>query len=428
MTAPAPHGLPRILLGLDDSDAPMSLAEHEQVHGPLPPGRNAITLAERAGLRGRGGADFPTAVKLRAVAERRRPVIVVNGSETEPVAGKDRLLLSRLPHLVLDGALFVAETIRAQEIVFVTPNGDEPAAWAMAEAINERRPAIKAWVQEGSGGYVSGEETAVIHSLGGGPAIPTFVPPRPFVRGYRNRPTLIQNAETLAQLALIARHGDAWYREVGTAEDPGSVLVTVAGAVALPGVYELGFGTPVSDLLDAAGGATSPLQALLIGGYFGTWMAADVALGVRLSRTDLKAAGASLGGGIVVALGQDACGLHESARIAGWLAGESAGQCGPCVHGLAAIGDGMAQLARGTAPADMVERLLHWCSEVRGRGACHHPNGVAGFVESALEVFAHEIPSHRQGRCGRRPSGLPLGPESRDAVPASGPAGRRRYE
>ena len=404
--------LPRLLAGLDASGMAMTQAEHERVHGPLPAiaGDALIELVDRSGLRGRGGADFPMATKLRTVAaSRRASAVVVNGSETEPASEKDELLLARLPHLVLDGAILAAETIGAGEVI-VRVNREKRSAVAALEAAIALRQTrqIRIFLAPGPGGYVSGEESAVINFLGGGPAIPTFVPPRPYERGHRNRPTLIQNPETLGQLALVARHGADWYRELGTAADPGSVLVTVSGAVRDPGVYELAFGTPMADLIEAAGGATERLQALLVGGYFGTWARADEAMGHRLSRSELQAVGCSLGSGVIVALGESACGLHESARIVEWLAGESAGQCGPCVHGLAAIAETLNAVAGGAADGADHDRLDRWCQEVRGRGACHHPNGVVRLVESSLEVFGADVQSHRRGRCHARPAGLPL--------------------
>ena len=173
----------------------------------------------------------------------------------------------------------------------------------------------------GPEGYVTGEESAVVNWLNGGSPKPVFVPPRPYERGYRRRPTLILNSETLAQLALIARFGDGWFRDLGTAADPGSALVTISGAVLAPGVYELAFGTSMSDLLAAAGGALEPLRALLVGGYFGTWVDADRALELRLAREDLRTVGCTLGSGVLIALGENSCGLHESARVTDWLAG-----------------------------------------------------------------------------------------------------------
>jgi NADH:ubiquinone oxidoreductase subunit F (NADH-binding) len=261
----------------------------------------------------------------------------------------------------------------------------------------------------GPEGYVAGEESAVVHYLNGGPELPTFVPPRPFERGYRGRPTLIQNPETLAQLALVARFGSNWYRELGTVADPGSALVTITGAVRAPGVYELAFGTAMGDLLDAAGGPAEPLQALLVGGYFGTWMEASQAASLRLAREDLRSVGCSLGSGVLIALGESACGLHESARVISYLADQSSGQCGPCVYGLRSIADSVGALAAGIAHVSERERVLRWASEVRGRGACHHPDGAVRFVESALSVFGQDIEWHRGGRCGASPAGLPLG-------------------
>ncbi len=416
-----PSGLPRLLVGLDQLDhssardgagVPMTLAEHERVHGPLP--RPAplqlVEAVQRSGLRGRGGADFPTAVKLRSLAEGvGGGTIVVNGSETEPASAKDRLLLSRLPHLVLDGAVLAARAVGAREVIVKVSDDALASLRALESAISVRSgdgPTIQ--LTGGPTGYVTGEETAVIHHLDGGPPAPMFVPPRPFERGYRGRPTLVQNPETLAQVALVARYGERWYRELGTSADPGSALVTISGAVAAPGVYELAFGTPMTDLLEAAGGSTEPLQALLIGGYFGTWVDSSRAMRLRLAREDLRSVGCSLGSGVLIALGESACGLHESARVIEYLAAQSSGQCGPCVHGLRAIADGVGALASGSAGERERERVLRWAAEVRGRGACHHPDGASRFVESALSVFGAEIESHRAGTCHSASAGLPL--------------------
>jgi NADH:ubiquinone oxidoreductase subunit F (NADH-binding) len=415
-------GLPRVLAGLEPGGA-VTLATHTRIHGPLPdvPPHQLIEEVERSGLRGRGGADFPTARKLRAVAGRRRvgPVLV-NGSETEPASAKDRLLLGRMPHLVLDGAVLAARAVGASEVIVKIGAGAGEVRDALESAVSVRSgDRVRMSVVAGPGGYVTGEESAVVHYLNSEVAKPTFVPPRPYERGVRGRPTLIQNPETLAQLALVARFGSRWYRELGTVADPGSALVTITGAVRAPGVYELAFGTPLRDLLDAAGGPSEPLQALLVGGYFGTWVDASAAVGLRLAREDLRSVGCSLGSGVLIALGESACGLHESARVISYLAEQSAGQCGPCVYGLRAIADAVGALAGGVAHSSERDRVLRWASEIRGRGACHHPDGAVRFVESALRVFAADLESHRRGRCAARPAGLPLG----DSVLAP-PAGR----
>jgi NADH:ubiquinone oxidoreductase subunit F (NADH-binding) len=420
--------LPRLLAGLDPGGASMTLAEHQRVHGPLPrlAAHELIEAVELSGLRGRGGADFPTARKLRSIAEGRRslsarrgqPVLVINGSETEPASDKDGLLLSRLPHLVLDGAILAAQAIGAREVILKLRGPGEALQRAIERAIARRgAEGVRFAVATGPAGYVTGEESAVIQFLNSGVAKPTFVPPLPFERGYRGRPTLVLNPETLSQIALVARYGEHWYRELGTDADPGSALVTISGAVGSPGVYELAFGTPMGDLLAAAGGPSEPLQALLVGGYFGTWVEASRASHLRLARQDLRSVGCSLGSGVIIALGQSACGLHESARVINYLAEESAGQCGPCVYGLRSIADAVVGLANGVASERERDRVLRWSAEVRGRGACHHPDGAARFVESSLAVFAADIAAHRQGRCHARPAGLPGATRLRQPVP-----------
>ena len=406
-----PAGLPRLLAGFTADGATMSLIRHEAVHGPRPTlGRGElIQVVGASGLRGRGGADFPTARKLQTLADAKRvSAVVVNGSETEPASRKDTTLLTRAPHLVLDGAQLAAEEIGAREIIVKVGEANVRAIAALEEAIEERPGRMSITVAVGPTGYVTGEETSVVNLLANGSPKPTFKPPQVYQRGYRGRPTLIQNPETLAQLALIARHGERWYRELGTWEDPGTVLVTVSGAVSTPGVYELAFGTPISDLIAAAGGATESLQALLVGGYFGTWVPAATSMPLRLSREDLSTVGCTLGAGVVIALGESACGLHESARVIDYLADESAGQCGPCVFGLGAIADSFAALTDGAAGKREREQILHWCSEVRGRGACHHPDGAVRFAESALRVFGADIDAHRRGRCHVRVGHLPV--------------------
>ena len=352
--------------------------------------------------------------------------MVVNGSETEPASRKDRTLLQRAPHLVLDGALLAARATGARAVIIKVGDGAAGAIASLESAIAVRDSGrIEISLSRGPQGYVTGEESAVIAHLNGGPSLPTFTPPRPFERGYRGRPTLIHNPETLAQLALIARHGERWYRELGTWEDPGSALVTISGAVTHPGVYELAFGTPMVSLIEAAGGPSEKLQALLIGGYFGTWVAAGPAMGLALAREDLRSVGCTLGAGVVIALGESACGLHESSRVIDYLADSSAGQCGPCVFGLAAVADSFAALTDGSADAGERERLLRWCGEIRGRGACHHPDGAVRFVESAMRVFGAGVETHRNGRCHARPARLPLGPtQAAGAEPTVGAGAR----
>ena len=235
--------------------------------------------------------------------------------------------------------------------------------------------------------------------VNGGPAKPTFVPPRPFERGVGRRPTLVQNVETLAQVALIARNGAEWFRSAGTDDNPGTALLTLSGAVARPGVYEIEPGMPLRDVIASAGGATEPVRALLVGGFFGFW------------DEDLRRAEMSPGLGAAAVLPESACPVAETARVAAYLARESAGQCGPCVNGLGAVAGALESVARGVPYAAVAEDLERWRAIVPGRGACHHPDGAIRFVTSTLTVFARDFADHgNDGRCARcaRPAVLPL--------------------
>lgn len=393
----APLGAGRLLAALRRDGHPVSLDEHLAHYGRLDLESDLIALLDASGLRGRGGGGFPTGRKLSAVAGARgRPVIVVNGTEGEPASRKDKGLLGRVPHLVLDGAAAAAEALGARHVVIATGRGARTERTTVARALDERRDRVRWRLATVPDGFVVGEETALLNALAGAPAKPSLKPPFPFERGLDGAPTLVQNAETLAHLALIARFGASWFRSLGTEAEPGTALVTLSGAVARTGVYEIELGTSVSELLAQAGGATEPLSAFLVGGYFGGW--------TRDRNLPLTAAN-GLGAGVVVALPTTSCGLLESARVARYLADESAGQCGPCTHGLAALAAGLEQIASGQGVER--DRLERWARQVAGRGACRHPDGAARFVTSTLSTFQDEISLHvRRSRCSGSDRGI----------------------
>ncbi len=397
-----PRGVPRLLAGIPADGRAVSLAEHLDGHGPLPFDRprtahDLVALVEQSGLTGRGGAAFPVATKMQAVLRaRRRPVVVANGAEGEPASGKDKVLVAYTPHLVLDGAVLAARAVGALDLIIATAS--RTATAAVVAAIAERRDAhVSLRVVTVPDRFISGEETALMQFLNGGPALPTLTPPRPSERGIGGAPTLVQNVETLAHLALIARYGPAWFRAVGTSREPGSALVTLSGAVRQPGVYEVPLGLPLSALLDEAGGTTSVLQAFLVGGYFGSWIDATAGSNVGLSDADLTPLGASLGARALVALPADTCGVVETARVAAYLAGESAGQCGPCLHGIAAVADDLNRLCQRRERVDE-SRLRRRLGIIPGRGTCRHPDGAVKLVANALAVFAPEFERHFHGQ------------------------------
>jgi NADH:ubiquinone oxidoreductase subunit F (NADH-binding) len=383
-----------------------SRGEHLERYGPLPRlhGRAAAIrfAVEESGLTGRGGAGFPTAAKLEAVAAGDgTAVVVANGTEGEPASAKDKVLLQRNPHLVLDGVLVAMAAVEADEAFVAIAGDDERSRARLEAALREReREARRIYVARVPDRFVAGEESALVNWLSRGPATPTFKPPRPFERGVNGRPTLVQNVETLANLGLIARFGSGWFRELGTADEPGSVLVTVRGAVRQPGVVEVPLGTPIRRVLDVRGGLLEPAQALLVGGYFGTWIRADGNLDLPLSQGALRPLGASLGARTIALVPRGVCGLAETARIVRYLAGESAGQCGPCLFGLPAVADAFDVLARGGAHTHSAHaRLARLEPQIVRRGACAHPDGTMRLVASALSVFSDELERHASGRC-----------------------------
>jgi NADH:ubiquinone oxidoreductase subunit F (NADH-binding) len=410
-------------------DQPLSLTEHIDHYGPLPVGQlgsqTLIAEVEHSGLTGRGGGAFPAGRKIRAVAEAakgsvakgsvaRNSVIVANGSESEPASSKDSVLLSHAPHLVLDGIALCASAVGATRTYLCIGHRAGAIARSVAGAVAERDRAgldrVPVEVITAADGYLSGQETALISALNGNAPLPTFVPPRPAERGAHRRPTLVLNIETLAHIALIARFGSQWFRTAGTPGAPGSALVTVTGAVERPGVREIPLGTALGEVLQRSG-LSQPAQAVLVGGYFGTWLPLPAALTLPVSDEDMRAAGAALGPGVLAVLPGTACGLAETARIASFLAAESAGQCGPCRNGLPALAEALNWIAFGQPGPDMVGWVQQLAGLVTGRGACHLPDGTAGLARSALTVFAADLRAHMAaGPCEQsaRPPILPV--------------------
>jgi NADH:ubiquinone oxidoreductase subunit F (NADH-binding) len=410
-TVRVPDGrcLPRLLAEVP-ARHPMSLDRHLTVHGELPHEYRRrrrqesalLERVERAGLRGRGGAGFPTAIKLRAVARGRRPIVVINAAEGEPGSLKDRTLTDLLPHLVLDGGELSAMAVGAEEVIVCVCETAIASIESVSAAIEERASmaSVRMQLSVVPGGYVAGQESALVNHLNGGPAVPTFTPPMPFEQGVRRRPTLVNNAETLAHLALIARYGATWFRELGTSTQPGSALVTLSGPVAYPGVYEIEHGASLSDLVDVAGGMIAPARAALLGGYAGAWIDGSLLGGVSLSDEHLATHGASLGAGVVLLLSQSACPVTETARLARWLAHQSTRQCGPCLNGLDALAATVEELAAGTLQGNAGKRIERLAALTRRRGACGHPDGAVRTVLSAFDTFSAEFADHsRHGPC-----------------------------
>jgi NADH:ubiquinone oxidoreductase subunit F (NADH-binding)/ferredoxin len=413
-------GQARLTAGLDRYER-IDLAAHHAVFGTMPRldiGR-LIDMARQVDLRGRGGAAFPVARKLNAVQEsvrqrRRRPVVLVNGTEGEPGSAKDLVLLLRSPMLVLAGALSAARALGATKIVVGVTRAD--VARSVSAAANEE-PDLRRIVHvvQVPDRFVSGEGGALVNAVNGKAALPPGRKTLASDTGVDDRPTLLSNAETFAQLAVLAMLGPKGYASAGTPSEPGTRLLTVGGSADRPAVMEVPSGLPLGQVLDLCSAAHA--EGVLVGGYHGMWLPTDAAYQVATSRAGLEAAGGALGAGIILPLDEDTCPLGEVARVAGYLAQESSGQCGPCKLGLPGIARSLSALTNGSGGIDALDTARRGAATVRGRGACAHPDGVSRFVLSALDVFTDDLTAHMfRGTCGRPVLGiLPLPAEARQA-------------
>jgi NADH:ubiquinone oxidoreductase subunit F (NADH-binding) len=381
---------------------PEPLAEHMARLGPLPSRRerkDVLPALEASELLGRGGGGFPVGRKWRSVAERSggRAVVLANGAEGEPLSAKDRAVMTLRPHAVLDGALLAADAVGADEVILYLGSAHRAARRSMTDALGQRVVPVPVRIVAAPDRYIAGEESAAVHFVNQGDARPTASPARPYERGVAGRPTLVQNVESLAYAGLIARFGPDWYRGESAAGPGGIGLMTLAG-VAHPGVREIELGTPLGQVISQSGARQGETRAVLLGGYFGRWVAMPDAWPTALEPAALRAAGLTFGCGVVSVLGPDGCGVSQTSAILDYLAEQSAAQCGPCVFGLRAIADATARLASRSAASDDLVRIERWAGQLAGRGACRHPDGAAGLLQSALEAFGDEWNRHARSR------------------------------
>ena len=387
---------PRLLRYVDGDT---SLATHLDRYGPLPPltRRELQEAADQVALRGRGGAGFPFARKLEAVGSASgAPTVVVNVSEGEPASLKDATLALLAPHRVLDGAETCARALRVHTVHLVVPAENPPVEQSLLRAVEERtHDPHRSWrlrwrLHRASPWFVAGQARAVIELMSGRANLPvTGWRPEAYT-GYRGRPTLLSNAETYAHVGEIVRHGAEEYAALGTPDEPGTALLTLRGDGEHPQVVEVPYGTAWDEVL------TSEELAgpVLLGGYHGTWAVAGELAGARVSRSALQGAGLTLGAGVVLPV--RGCPLRRTRQVVGYLAGQSAGRCGPCRNGLPALAEALRDLDAGHGGTQRTQQLLRLVS---GRGACAHPDGTARLVASLLRSWPDEPALHASGGC-----------------------------
>ncbi len=394
---------PRVLSGVGDR---AGLDAH-RARWPQPvdrPVSDWVSMLERVDVRGRGGAAFPFSRKLTLTASSgRKRAVVLNAAEGEPGSAKDSALLLTVPHLALDGVQLAARALGV-DTVHVVVSGDRPAVRAaVAAAIRERAADGIAYTLSAAGGFVGGQARAVLELLSGREDLPVTAWAPEAADGLRGRPTLLSNAETFAQFAVLARIGPHEYARAGTPEEAGTTLLTIGGDGQGGIVCEVPFGVSLAAVLDQCG--HDPYSTVLLGGYHGTWLAAHDVAARRVSRADLATVGATIGAGVVLPIDRQACPVDLTSQIVSYLAGQSARRCGPCRNGLPALAEACAALAAGSAGPTTRARVDELCGLLPGRGACAHPDGTVRLVSSLLRVFPDEVSAHVYGAC-RVPSGV----------------------
>src|SRR5271166_6474482 len=415
-------GAARMTAGLDRMTR-LDLEAHTEIFGPLPrmSADELVSIASQVDLRGQGGAAFPFARKLKTVIDTAKKtdqptIVVVNATEGEPGSFKDKMLMIRSPYLILSGAALVAEAIEAEEVIVgVTSN---ELANRSIEAAIAAEPGLRAMVRvvQQPERFISGESGALVRGINGKKPVPPGRKTLAAEKGVDDLPTLLSNASTFAQMSVLALLGPARFASVGVPEEPGTVLLSVSGSAKHPAVVECPTGIPLGAVLDICQAPAG--DGVLVGGYHGMWLDAEAAYQVPVGREGLAAAGGTFGSGIVLPLGDGTCPLGEVSRIANYLAGESAGQCGPCKLGLPSIARALAALIDGSGGIEALDVARRSAAAVAGRGACSHPDGMTRFVLSALDVFTEDLAAHVfHSSCGRPVRGvlpLPTGPEQEE--------------
>jgi NADH:ubiquinone oxidoreductase subunit F (NADH-binding) len=382
------------------ADGPGLRAHRAQVGAtPILTRAELAALTDAVDIRGRGGAGFPFATKLRAMGTRRAGPVVINASEGEPASAKDTALLLTAPHRVLDGAVVAARALGVREVRVVTP-GDRPAVGAAArEAVAERHAAgerMRWRLHEADPVFVAGQARAVLELLAGRENRPVTSWAPEAVSGHRGRPTLLSNAETFAHVGLLASLGAAAYAELGREGHVGTTLLTITLPERDdPVVREVPAGARWTEVLPGYALA-SPV---LLGGFHGTWVPPGGLLGSKVDRQALAADGWALGAGVVIPLPTDACPVEVTSHVVAYLASQSAGRCGPCWHGLPELAVEVGRLA--TRTAESVDPIVSTLGLLERRGACAHPDGTVRLVRSMLQSSADEVQAHLAGVCRR---------------------------
>jgi NADH-quinone oxidoreductase subunit F len=374
-------------------------------------------MVKKSGLRGRGGAGFPTGLKWGFVPKNTgKPVyLCVNADESEPGTFKDRLIIEQDPHQLLEGTIIAAYALECHK-AFIYIRGEMVyGARVLEKAVEEAEAKgylgqnilgsgfnLDIVIHRGAGAYICGEETALLESLEGKRGHPRLKPPFPAVVGLYECPTVINNVETLANVPHIINHGPEWFAGIGVERNTGTRLFGVSGHVKKRGVYEFPMGITLRELIyDHCGGIRDgrKLKAIVPGGSSVPVLTADQ-IDVRLDFDSVAKAGSMLGSAGVIVMDDSTCMVRAARRITRFYAEESCGQCTQCREGTHWLLQLLTRLEDGSGKAGELELMLDICSAMKARTICPLSDACAMPVESYIQRFYEEFTAHiREQRC-----------------------------
>ncbi len=375
-----------------------------------------IEIVKASGLRGCGGAGFPAGLKWSFVPKNVFPKYVcVNADESEPGTFKDRLILEHDPHAVIEGALIAAYAIQAEK-VFIYIRGEYGKPYLiLKQAVQQAYEhglagknilgsnfSCDIVIHRGAGAYICGEETALLESLEGNRGEPRLKPPFPAAVGAFQKPTVINNVETLARVPPIILNGAQWYRQWGTQQSPGTRLFAVSGHVNRPGVYEFPCDVPMRDLIEYAGGVTGgrQIKAVIPGGSSAPMLDRETALKVTMSFEDLQAAGSGAGSAGVVVIAEGTCLVKVAWRLVKFYMRESCGKCTPCREGTFWLVRVLERFHNGDPRPEDIQLLHSVGSQMQGNCFCPLGDTAPNPLLSALRIAPEDFEFHvRHRRC-----------------------------
>lgn len=407
----------RVCLPPEDAQKPWTLQSYKNAQGyqalekilqSRQPEQEVLEEIKKSGLRGRGGAGFPSGLKM-SFMPRDFPgpkYLVCNSDEGEPGTFKDRDILRYNPHALIEGMIIAGYAMGATKgYNYVRGEFIEPSQRFQA-ALEEAREAgylgsdimgsgfhYDIEMHLGAGAYICGEETALLESLEGKKGQPRFKPPFPAQFGLFGKPTTINNTETLASLPAIMRNGGQWFADLGPQNNGGTKIFSVSGHVNKPGNYEIPLGTPFVELLEMAGGMLNgkKLKAVIPGGSSVPVLPADIIMGCNMDYDSLSKAGSALGAGSVIVMDEDTCMVRVLERISYFYYEESCGQCTPCREGTGWLYRVIHRIRKGRGRSEDLDLLVDMANKIEGRTICALGDAAAWPVQSFMKHFRHEF-------------------------------------